>query len=313
MDVMILRSLVLCAVLFLPSCSPDGSEQQRSDVPPVSAAPATDSADEPARTAADEKPAGDAATEPAAPEGDKPTEEQPAQPDEPTGKPEPPKRPTHEHKAFKERAAEREGMVRRQIEARGVKDKTVLAALRTVPRHAFVTPEHLGRAYIDSPLPIGLGQTISQPYIVGYMTEQLGIDADDKVLEIGTGSGYQAAVCAEIAAEVYSIEILKTLGAAAGKRLKELGYRNATTKVADGYHGWPEHGPFDAIIVTAAAQHVPPPLVKQLKPGGRMMIPVGGPFAAQYLILVTKDADGKVASKSLLPVRFVPLTRAKQE
>ncbi len=223
------------------------------------------------------------------------------------------KPPTHEHPAFKERVDERREMVRRQVERRAVKDKAVLEAMRTVPRHAFVPEKRRRRAYADTPLPIGLGQTISQPYIVGYMTEKLRLDEKDRVLEVGTGSGYQAAVCAEIAFKVWTIEILEPLGKAAGKRLEKLGYRNVETRVADGYYGWEEHAPYDAIIVTAAAAQVPPPLVKQLKPGGRMVIPVGGPFATQYLNLVTKDKEGEVSSKSLLPVRFVPFTRKKGE
>jgi len=218
-------------------------------------------------------------------------------------------RPTHEHPAFEERVTERNDMVRWQIAKRGVKDAEVLTALRTVPRHAFVPRSESKRAYYDSPLPIGLGQTISQPYIVAYMTEKLQLDEEDIVLEIGTGSGYQAAVCAEIAAEVYTIEILPRLGEDAAERLTELGYPNVETKVADGYYGWEEHGPYDAIIVTAAAPEVPRPLVQQLKPGGRMIIPVGGAYATQYLILITKTEEGELRSRSLLPVRFVPLTR----
>ena len=217
--------------------------------------------------------------------------------------------PTHDHKAFKERLKERQEMVSTQIQRYKVKDEKALAAMRTVPRHAFVRPGDTSLAYADRPLPIGYGQTISQPFIVGYMTDKMQLDDKKKVLEIGTGSAYQAAVAAEIAYEVYSIEILRPLGNSAQKRLADLGYRNVTTKVGDGYFGWEEHGPFDAIIVTAAAPHIPPPLVKQLKPGGRMIIPVGGPFATQYLILVLKGADGKVTSRQLLPVAFVPFTR----
>ena len=217
--------------------------------------------------------------------------------------------PTHDHKAFKERLKERQEMVSTQIQRYEVKDEKALAAMRTVPRHAFVRPDDTDLAYADRPLPIGYGQTISQPFIVGYMTDKMQLDDKKKVLEIGTGSGYQAAVAAEIACQVYSIEIIHPLGKSAEKRLADLGYRNVTTKVGDGYFGWEEHGPFDAIIVTAASPDVPPPLVKQLKRGGRMIIPVGGPFATQYLILVLKDADGKVTSQQLLPVAFVPFRR----
>jgi len=217
--------------------------------------------------------------------------------------------PTHDHKAFNQRRKEREEMVSTQIQRYKVEDEKVLEAMRTVPRHAFVRPDDSELAYADRPLPIGHGQTISQPFIVGYMTEKMQLDDTKTVLEIGTGSAYQAAVAAEIAYQVYSIEILLPLGKSAEKRLVDLGYRNVTTKVDDGYFGWKEHGPFDAIIVTAASPDVPPPLVKQLKRGGRMIIPVGGPFAKQYLILVRKDAAGKVTSQRLLPVAFVPFTR----
>lgn len=292
------------AMFVVPACSAQGTQGQPADASSSSAAEKADTQSADAEQPGAEDKEGGAKDE-AAPSEDEATTE-------PAEEPEPRKAPTHDHKSFKERVDDRASMVRDQIADRDVEDETVLEAMRTVPRHAFVREGDRGRAYWDTPLPIGLGQTISQPYIVGYMTEQLKLDDKDRVLEIGTGSGYQAAVCAEIAREVYTIEILKKLGEAAAKRLKELGYRNVTAKVADGYHGWAEHGPFDAIIVTAAAQHVPPPLVKQLKAGGRMVIPVGGPFAAQYLILVTKDDEGKVSSKSLLPVRFVPLTRSKE-
>ena len=215
--------------------------------------------------------------------------------------------PEHTHPAFTERSKEREKMVARQIQARGVSDPNVLNSLRTVPRHAFVRSGDLRRAYSDQPLPIGLGQTISQPYIVAYMTEALKLGVRFKVLEIGTGSGYQAAVCAEIAKEVYTVEILEELAESAKERLKELGYRNVSVKAADGYFGWAEKGPFDAIIVTCAAGFVPPPLIEQLKPDGRMILPLGSPFGVQTLVLVTKDDKGNVRSKELLPVRFVPM------
>jgi len=222
-------------------------------------------------------------------------------------------RPTHDHPAFKERVDERAGMVARQIKARDIDDPNVLAALRTVPRHAFVRPSDLRRAYYDHPLPIGLGQTISQPYIVAYMTEALKLDPNDKVLEVGTGSGYQAAVCGEIAQQVYTIEILPELAKSAKQHLKELGYANVSVKAADGYFGWKEKAPFDAIIVTCAAGMVPPPLIEQLKSNGRMILPLGSPFGFQTLVLITKNDQGQVRSRRLLPVRFVPMLGAVQE
>lgn len=215
--------------------------------------------------------------------------------------------PTHDHPAFGELRERRQKMVYGQIERRGIHDQNVLNAMRTVPRHTFVRGRDLRRAYDDSPLPIGLGQTISQPYIVAYMTEFLKLDPNSRVLEIGTGSGYQAAVCAEIAAEVYTIEILEGLAESSEKRLKELGYRNVWVKAADGYFGWPEKGPFDAIIVTCAAGFVPPPLTQQLKPNGIMILPVGSPYGAQRLVLITKNRKGKILSRGLIPVRFVPM------
>ncbi len=216
--------------------------------------------------------------------------------------------PDHNHPAFGERVKERRRLVDRYIRAEGVKEPNVLNAMLTVPRHAFVRENDLGRAYGDYPLPIGYGQTISQPYIVAYMTQTLRLNANDKVLEVGTGSGYQAAVCAEIAAEVYTIEIVEPLAKSAKQRLKELGYHNVFTRAGDGYYGWEEHAPFDAIIVTAAAGFVPPPLIKHLKQGGRMIVPVGSPFGNQTLMLISKDTDGKIHSKRLLPVVFVPMT-----
>lgn len=216
-------------------------------------------------------------------------------------------------------AKERERMVSEDIarsewwgERQAVKDEAVLKAMRTVPRHRFVPEEHLDKAYGDYPLPIGYGQTISQPYIVAFMTELLKPKADGVALEIGTGSGYQAAILAQVVKKVYTIEIVKPLADSAAKRLSELGYANIETKHGDGYYGWPEHGPFDAIIVTAAASHIPPPLIEQLKPGGRMVIPVGSPFGSQYLFLIEKAKDGSVTQRNVLPVRFVPLTRAKE-
>ena len=212
----------------------------------------------------------------------------------------------------------RELMVRSQIAGNlfgrePVRDEAVLEAMRRVPRHLFV-PEAMRRnAYRDTPLPIGFGQTISQPYIVGFMTEALGVDADDVVLEVGTGSGYQAAVLGEIVKRVYSIEIVEPLGKRSAALLKKLGYDNVTVKVGDGYKGWPEHGPFDAIIVTAAPDHVPAPLVEQLKVGGRMVIPVGPEGATQRLLVIEKGKDGKVSRREVMLVRFVPLTREESE
>jgi protein-L-isoaspartate(D-aspartate) O-methyltransferase len=199
-------------------------------------------------------------------------------------------------------------MVTRQIQARDVDDPNVLTAMRTVPRHVFVRPPDSRRAYGDRPIPIGLGQTISQPYIVGYMTDALKLEPDHKVLEVGTGSGYQAAVCAEIARQVYTIEIIEELADSAKKRLKELGYGNVIVKAGDGYFGWPEHGPFDAVIITAATPLVPSPLIEQLKPGGLMILPLGSPYGSQVLVLITKAQDEKITSKRLLPVGFVPMT-----
>ena len=184
----------------------------------------------------------------------------------------------------------------------------VLATLGRVERHLFVPPGQVRYAYENRPLPIGHGQTISQPYIVALMTDLLEPDASDVVLEVGTGSGYQAAVLAELVDHVYSIEIIEPLATSAGERLKHLGYDNVTTKLGDGYYGWDEHGPFDSIIVTAAASHVPPPLIEQLRPGGRMVIPVGGRFMTQLLLLLEKGDDGEIVTRQIGAVRFVPLT-----
>ena len=203
----------------------------------------------------------------------------------------------------------RERMVITQIENRGVANPAVLKAMRKVPRHLFVPEEDIDEAYRDHPVPIGYGQTISQPYIVAYMTDVIDPQPHHKVLEIGTGSGYQAAVLAEIVDSVFTIEIIPPLGKTAAKRLQTLGYRNIQVKIADGYYGWEEHAPFDAIVVTAAAEYIPPPLIRQLKDGGKMVIPVGSPFFTQMLMLVKKNGD-KITTKSLMPVRFVPFRRA---
>ena len=184
----------------------------------------------------------------------------------------------------------------------------VLEALGSVARHEFVPDAERDVAYENRPLPIGYGQTISQPYIVAIMTDLLELRPDQQVLEIGTGSGYQAAILAALDTNVYTMEIIEPLGLQAIRRLNALGYDRVEARVGDGYYGWPEHAPFDAIIVTAAAGHVPPPLIKQLKPGGRMMIPVGSPFLTQQLVLITKNTDGAVTTRQILPVRFVPLT-----
>jgi protein-L-isoaspartate(D-aspartate) O-methyltransferase len=219
-----------------------------------------------------------------------------------------PLRPLHRHPAFTERVVERARMVDWQIEARSIRDPNVLMAMRVVPRHFFVRPAEQRSAYSDRALPIDNQQTISQPYIVAFMTEALKLTRNSKVLEIGTGSGYQAAVCAEIAREVYTIEIVDELAESAKKRLKELGYRNVFVKAGDGYFGWPEHAPFDAIIGTAAAGHIPKPLIEQLKPGGRMILPFGSPKGFQYLVLITKDKNGNISSRNVMPVQFVPMT-----
>jgi len=184
----------------------------------------------------------------------------------------------------------------------------VMEAMGKVPRHEFVPPHLRRSAYENRPLPIGYGQTISQPYIVALMTDLLDVDEDDVVLEIGTGSGYQAAVLAELVEKVYTIEIVRELGEQAKGRLKRLGYQKVEVRVGDGYYGWEEHAPFDGIIVTAAASHIPPPLTKQLKSGGRMIIPVGSPFMTQQLMLVKKEKDGTIRTEQVLPVIFVPLT-----
>lgn len=200
-------------------------------------------------------------------------------------------------------------MVENQVASRGINHKATLEAMRNVERHRLVPGAQVQDAYEDRPLPIGFGQTISQPYIVGYMTEVIQPEPAMKVLEIGTGSGYQAAVLAEIVDEVYTIEIVEALAKSAKSNLEKLGYKNIEVKQADGYHGWEEQAPFDAIVVTAASEFIPPPLINQLKEGGKMVIPVGAPFTAQHLMLVEKRKNGKIKTSNLLPVRFVPFTR----
>jgi protein-L-isoaspartate(D-aspartate) O-methyltransferase len=205
----------------------------------------------------------------------------------------------------------RQTMVARQLASRGITDRRVLEALRKVPRHLFVPEEFRQLAYEDHPLPIGLEQTISQPYIVALMTELARVASDHTVLEIGTGSGYQAAVLSELAKHVYTIEYLVPLGEAAQKRLAELGYRNVEAKIGDGYRGWPERQPFDSILVTAASEEVPQPLIDQLKPGGRLVIPVGQQDDTQILQVLEKDLKGKITRRNTIPVRFVPLVKGE--
>jgi protein-L-isoaspartate(D-aspartate) O-methyltransferase len=200
----------------------------------------------------------------------------------------------------------RKEMVERDIKGRGVRDKRVLEAMGGIPRHLFVPGKYRDRAYGDYPLPIGEGQTISQPYVVALMTEILKLKRGDRVLEIGAGSGYQAAVLAEIVKEVFTVEIREKLAREAEERLKEQGHENVRVKHADGYFGWKEHAPFDAIIITAAVNHIPPPLIKQLKKGGRLILPLGSTVFHQTLTLATKEKDG-MELKQLAGVAFVPM------
>jgi len=209
-------------------------------------------------------------------------------------------------------AASRLEMVAGQIVARGVKDARVLAAMREVPRHEFVPPDVRVSAYTDAPLPIGFGQTISQPYIVALMTELARPSAADSVLEVGTGSGYQAAVLSRLVAGVHSIEIVEPLARTAEATLRRLGYANVQVRVGDGYQGWPEAAPFDIIIVTAAPDAVPTALVAQLKPGGRLVIPVGPVGGVQDLLVMDRDATGRTTTRSIIPVRFVPMVQKKE-
>ena len=206
----------------------------------------------------------------------------------------------------------REAMVKTQIESRGIKDEDVLSVMRDVPRHLFIDESLWPKAYSDGPLPIGHGQTISQPYIVAFMTELLRPDTHHMVLEIGAGSGYQAAVLAKLVHHVYTIEIVPELGRNAKAALKRLGYDNISVRVGDGYKGWPEEEPFDRIIVTAAPEKVPEALLDQLKPGGRMVLPVGPRWWGQDLLVIEKNERGKVVQKNTIPVRFVPMIRQKE-
>ncbi|MFH1051040.1 MAG: protein-L-isoaspartate(D-aspartate) O-methyltransferase [bacterium] len=199
----------------------------------------------------------------------------------------------------------RKNMVKYQIEARGIKNKKVLNAFKKVPRHKFVPKEYIRQAYNDGPLPIGKGQTISQPYVVAFMTDVLNLKKHEKVLEIGTGSGYQAAILAEICDSVFSIEIFKELGNKAKQVLESLGYKNIFVKIGDGYKGWKEHAPFDAVIVTCAPTNIPQPLIEQLKENGRMIIPIGERWSQELVLL--KKTKGKIEKKEVLPVRFVPM------
>jgi protein-L-isoaspartate(D-aspartate) O-methyltransferase len=207
-----------------------------------------------------------------------------------------------------ERKIERREMVESQIASRGIEDASVLAAMRNVPRHWFVPSGQQRHAYEDRPLTIGHGQTISQPFIVALMTEVLKLKPGDKVLEIGTGSGYQAAILSELTRNVFTVEIVEALAKRSSEDFASRGYEVIRTRRADGYYGWEEEAPFDAVVVTCAASHIPPPLVRQLKPGGRMCIPVGGLFATQRLMLLTKLEDGTTQSETVELVRFVPMT-----
>ncbi|MGE5569727.1 MAG: protein-L-isoaspartate(D-aspartate) O-methyltransferase [Rhodospirillales bacterium] len=210
-------------------------------------------------------------------------------------------------------AGKREHMVRTQIEARGVRNPAVLDVMRRVPRHLFMPEGVRALAYADQPVPVGYGQTISQPYIVAFMTELLAPARNHKVLEIGTGSGYQAAVLSPLVEHVYSIEIVPELARSAAASLKKLGYDNVTVRLGDGYKGWPEHAPFDRIILTAAPPRVPQELIDQLKPGGRLVAPEGASVFGQELVVIEKAATGKTAKKSVLPVMFVPMVRGPEK
>jgi len=207
---------------------------------------------------------------------------------------------------------ERQRLVAEELVPQGITDSLTLAAMRAVPRHEFVPEDQRAWAYVDTPLPIGHGQTISQPAVVAFMTQVIRPRPGLRVLEVGTGSGYQAAVLAETGARVWTIEIFRALADEARARLRRLGYRSVQVRHGDGYAGWPDVAPFDAIVVTAGADSIPPPLIRQLAPGGRLVMPVGDPWADQRLILLEKDSSGRIASSDLLPVRFVPLLRGER-
>ena len=207
---------------------------------------------------------------------------------------------------------ERQRLVAEELVPQGITDSLTLAAMRAVPRHEFVPQDQRAWAYVDTPLPIGHDQTISQPAVVAFMTQVIRPGPGLRVLEVGTGSGYQAAVLAETGARVWTIEIIRALADEARARLRRLGYRSVQVRHGDGYAGWPDAAPFDAIVVTAGADSIPPPLIRQLAPGGRLVMPVGDPRADQQLILLEKDTSGRIASRELLPVRFVPLLRGER-
>ena len=207
---------------------------------------------------------------------------------------------------------QREVEYTRSLIGKSALDERVMQVMARIPRHEFVPGDSQRYAYDNSPLPIGCQQTISQPYIVALMTDLLKVEPQHRLLEVGTGSGYQAAILSQLAEQVYSVEIIPELGEQAKNRLKRLGYDNVEVKVADGYHGWLEHAPFDGIIVTAAATHIPQPLIDQLKPGGRLVIPVGSHWGPQVLILVTKTPEGELETRNVLGVAFVPLTRREE-
>ena len=220
---------------------------------------------------------------------------------------------TWERPRFDQRKEERHRMVEEDIINRGLTDSAIIAAMKHVPRHFFVPKNYQDLAYADRPLPIGHEQTISQPYIVAYMTKWLEIGTGDKVLEIGTGSGYQAAILSELTPHVYTIEIVKPLGDQAIKRFEILGYQTIQAKIGDGYQGWAKYAPFDRIILTAAPEEIPQPLIEQLAPGGIMIAPVGSVDSNQILTKITKDTDGNINRQNLIPVRFVPMTREYQK
>jgi protein-L-isoaspartate(D-aspartate) O-methyltransferase len=260
----------------------------------------------------DDAPHPPAEAPPTSPTADRPA----AKPEEDAASPspQPPRGETEWNRPrTEERRQDRERMVREQIAAQAVRDPAVLQAMRDVPRHWFVPPHLASHAYDDRPLPIGEGQTISQPFIVAFMTEALGLQPDHRVLEIGTGSGYQAAILAELTPHVYTIEIIESLGRQAAEAFRKHGYGTISVKIGDGYQGWAEHAPFDAIIVTCAPDAVPKALIEQLRPGGVMCIPVGDTRSGQELIRVRKMVDGSLERQRLLPVRFVPMLGGKPQ